>query len=56
MKVKNLSVEITAPNLLLNAKKTTNFAFFQFLLGIKQNLMPYAAFTLTFEAYTEVLA
>lgn len=35
MKVKNLSVEITAPNLLLNAKKTTNFAFFSIPVGYK---------------------
>jgi len=47
MKVKNLSFEITASKLLLNAK-TTKFAVFQFLFGIKHNFRSYAAFTLTF--------
>ena len=54
--MKNLSFEIIASKLLLNTKKTTKFAVFQFLFGIKHNLISYAAFTLTFEVYAEVLA
>lgn len=34
----------------------TKFAVFQFLFGIKHNLMASAALMLTFEVYTEVLA
>lgn len=55
MKVKNLTSEITASKLLLNAKMSTKFAVFPFLFGVKHNLVSYAAFTLTFEVYDEVL-